>query len=216
MLKRLVIALYLAASIAPALAGERDHLRKGEEKLTEKWDVDYNRAVSTILGRGWQRDVVVRALDLTAGPPEWASGIARTSAGYRAFEVIASAQIWGELSDTSSGQRTIKRDYSRVRPVLHERSLSDALSARIAALWRRVLADRRNYEEETKIYVDTDVFTFDLMFASRERFTAHTTGWGPRTEQLIIVARTLASYAKGAPESELVKAVSRAERKAGI
>lgn len=215
MLKRLVIAASFAAAVVPALAGERDHLRKGEETLTEKWDVDYHRAVRTILGRGWQQDVVVRALDLTAGPPEWVSGIARTSAGYHAFEAIASTQIWSALSHTPNGKMAIKRDYSGIRPLVHERPLSEALSARIAALWRRALADPRNYGEETKIYIDTDVFTFDLM-ASREHLTAHTTGWGPHTEQLIIVARTLARYAKGAPESELTKAVLRAERKVGI
>ena len=216
MLSRLAIATFLAATVSAALGGNPDHLRSGEEKLTEKWDVDYHRAVRTILGRGWKPDVVVRTLDLTAGPPEWVSGIARTPAGYRAFEVIASTQIWSELSYTPNGQMAIKHDYRGIRPILHERPLSDVLSARIAALWRRVLADRKNYGEETQIYIDTDVFTFDLMFASNERLTAHTTGWGPHTQQLILVARILASYAKGAPESELLKAVSRAESKLRI
>lgn len=216
MLSRLAIAAFLTATIAPALAGDRDHLHKGEEKLTEQWDVDYNRAVRTILGRGWQQNVVVRALDLTAGPPEWVSGIGRTSAGYRAFEVIASTQIWGELSYTPNGKMAIKHDYRGIRPILHERALTATLSARIAALWRRVLSDPRNYGKETKIYIDTDVFTFDLRSRANKRITAHSTGWGPRTGQLILVARAIASYANGAPESQLAKTVSKAERTIGI
>ncbi len=50
----------------------------------------------------------------------------------------------------------------------------------------------------------------------RERLTANTTGWGPKTEQLNNVAFALANHAEGAPEEELVKAVRRAERKLGI
>jgi hypothetical protein len=216
MLSRLAIALSLAVAIAPAQAGERDYLRKGDRKLTQQWHIDFNRAVRTVLARGWRQDVVLRTFDLTAGSPEWVSGIARTGAGYRAFEVAASTELWAKLSDTSTGQMVIKHDYSGIRGLLHERPLSEALSVRIAALWRRMLTDPRNYGEEKRIYTDADVFAFDLRFARRERLIAHTSAWGPRTEQLVLITRALARYAKGAPESELTKAVSTAERKFGI
>jgi hypothetical protein len=49
-----------------------------------------------------------------------------------------------------------------------------------------------------------------------DRLTANMVGWGPQTEQLINVAFALANHAEGAPVEELVKAVTRAERKLGI
>jgi len=47
----------------------------------------------------------------------------------------------------------------------------------------------------------------------RERLTAYTTGWGPKTEQLNHVAFVLANHTEGAPEGELVQAVTKAEWK---
>jgi hypothetical protein len=66
------------------------------------------------------------------------------------------------------------------------------------------------------MYLDTDQFTYYLSFMPGERLTANTTGWGPKTEQLNNVAFALANHAEGAPEAELVKAVTKAERKLGI
>ena len=214
MLSRLVLATSLAMTAAVCgFARDPDHLRKGEEKLWGQSDRDYMRAVHTILARGWRGDVVVRMLDLPAGPPEAAIGIARTRAGYHAFEAKASTGLWGALSDLSGH---IKHDYRGLHAVVHDRPLSDALSARIAALWRHVLTDPRNYGEETKIYVDANVFTFDLRFLPREHLTAHSTSAGVRTEQLILVARAIGNFARGGPESELSKAVAKAERTIGI
>ena len=89
-------------------------------------------------------------------------------------------------------------------------------SARIAALWRRVLADPRNYGKDPGTYLDTDQFTYYVSFLPHVRLTAYVVGWGPHTEQLINVASGVASYANGAPEPELIKAVKKAERKLGI
>ena len=216
MLSRLAVATICAAVIVPcAVARDADHLVKGEEELTEQWDRDYMHAVRTILARGWRADVLLRMVDIPAGPPESVVGITRIHSGHQAFEAKASTQLWGALTDTSSMQQRIKSDYRGLHPVLHERSLSQALSARIAALWRCVLADPRNYREETKIYVDPNVFTFDFRFP-REHLTARSRSAGARTEQLVLVARALGDYARGASETELAKVVSKAERTIGI
>jgi hypothetical protein len=90
------------------------------------------------------------------------------------------------------------------------------LSARIAALWRRVLTDSRNYGKDTSIFLDTDQFTYHVSFLPRERLTAHVTGWGPHSLELIYVGNAIVSHASGAPEGELVKAIAKAERKLGI
>ena len=169
-----------------------------------------------MLARGWRKDVVVRMVDIPSFQPEWVAGIARTSSGYKAFEVTASKQIWGELGFGSGDPKRKQRDYHSIRPVLHERPVSDALSARIAALWRRVLADPRNYGKDAGIYLDSDQFTYHLSFLPRERLTAYVVGWGPRTEQLINVAFALANYAEGAREGELITAIRKVERKLGI
>ena len=71
-----------------------------------------------------------------------------------------------------------ERDYHSVRPIVHDRPISTSLAARIAALWRRVLKDSRNYGTDTAMYLDTDQFTYYLSFMPRERLTAYTTPLG--------------------------------------
>jgi hypothetical protein len=201
---------------APVHASERDYMQRGEEKLTADYQIKYDRAVRYVLSRAWRKDVVVRMIDIPPFQAERAAGIARTSTGYQAFEVTASKHIWGELGLGSDYPKRKKRDYHSIRPILHERPMSDALSGRIAALWRRVLADPRNYGRDPGLYLDTDQFTYHVSFLPRERLTAYVVGWGPRTGQLMNVAFALANYAEGAREGELITAIRKAERKLGI
>jgi hypothetical protein len=214
MLSRFVIAsvALLALVEREIKAGERDYLQRGEEKLNDQIEIKYDRAIRDVLSRAWQTDVVLRLVDIPAFQPEWVTGIAHRSNQYYAFEVTASKSIWGVLG-FGGGK---KGDYYTVRPVIHERRISPSLAARIAALWRRVLRDSRNYGTDAAMYLDTDQFTYYLGFTPRERLTANTTGWGPKTEQLNNVAFALANHAEGAPEGQLVKAVRKAERKLGI
>jgi hypothetical protein len=166
-----------------------------------------------VLARAWRRDVVLRMVNIPPFQPESVAGIARTSTGYSAFEATALKHIWAVLDfDHKQG----KGNYRSVRPLLHERPLSASLVARIAAVWRRVLVDPRNYGKDPAMSLDTDQFSFYLAFLPRERMTAHMTGWGPHTWQLIGVAGALSSHANGAPEGDLEKTVAKAERKLGI
>jgi hypothetical protein len=215
MLSRIAIAsvLPLLLIVKPeAKGGERDYLQRGEAKPIDDYEIKYDRAVRDLLSRAWQTDVVLRMVDIPAFQPEWVTGIVHRADHYDAFEVTASKHIWSVLG-FGGGK---KGDYHTVRPVIHERRISTSVAARIAALWRRVLQDSRNYGKDRAIYLDTDQFTYYLSFMPRERLTANTTGWGPKTEQLNNVAFALANHAEGAPEGELVKAVTKAERKLGI
>jgi hypothetical protein len=214
MLSRLVVA-----SVAPFLfigaeveAGQKDYLQRGEEKLIDQIQIKYDRAVRDVLSRAWRTEVVLRMVDIPPFQPEWVTGIARSGDRYQVFEVTASKHIWSVLGFGEGKER----DYHSVRPIVHDRSVSAPLAGRIAALRRRVLKDSRNYGTDTAMYLDTDQFTYFLSFTPRERLTANTTGWGPKTEQLNNVAFALANYAEGAAERELVKAVTKAERKLGI
>src|SRR6476469_4832031 len=158
MLRRITIAvaLLLLVSRSPADAVERDYLQRGEEQLTAKYEIIYHRAVRDVLSRAWQTDIVVRMVDLPPFQPELSVGIARSAQGYLAFELAASKHIWSVLDfDSKQG----KGDYRSVRPILHARPLSAPLAARVAALWRRVLTNRRNYAKETRIFLDSDHFT---------------------------------------------------------
>ena len=214
MLSRLVIA---SVALLPLVetevkAGQRDYLQRGEEKLTDQIEIKYDRAVRDVLSRAWRTDVVLRMVDIPPFQPEWVTGITRTGDRYHAFEVTASKHIWSVLG-FGGGK---KGDYHSIHPIIHERAISPSLAARIAALWRRVLKDSRNYGTDTAMYLDTDQFTYYLSFMPGERLTANTIGWGPKTEQLNNVAFALANHAEGAPQGELVKAVTKAERKLGI
>jgi len=218
MLSRLVIApLFLILVAAPRLfAAERDYLQRGERELQGREDVAYDAAVRDVLSRGWRSDVVLRMLDLPPFQPEWVAGIARARDGYRAFSVEASKQVWGALGFGSSDPKQKKGDYHSVHPVLHERPISPSVAARIAALWRRVLADQRNYGKDPNLYLDTDQLSFYLSFQPTERLTAHTVGLGPKLTHLWHVSALLANYAEGMSERELIKEVAKRERTLGI
>ena len=172
MLNRLAIATVLLMSFARAqsLAADRDYLQRGEEDLTADYQIKYDRAVRHVLARGWRKDVVVRMVNIPPFRPESVVGIARTSTGYKTFEVTASKHIWSELGFGSSDPKRRKADYRSINPILHERSISEALSARIAALWRRVLTDSRNYGKDTSIFLG-----YGSVHLSRQFFTSRAT-----------------------------------------
>jgi len=91
------------------------------------------------------------------------------------------------------------------------------LAARIAALWRRVLRDQRNYGKDPNIYIDTDRFTFYLRFFPGEQITAHMQAWGPHVLRLLEIDGALGAYADGTiSEQKLAQTVAKAERKLGI
>jgi hypothetical protein len=135
MLSRPAIAGALLVLLVRAAvnASDQDYMQRGEEKLTADYQIKYDRAVRCVLSRAWRKDVVVRIVDIPPFQAEWAAGIARTSSGYQAFEVTASKHIWGELGFGSDDPKRKKRDYHSIRPILHDRPMSDALSRRFGA-----------------------------------------------------------------------------------
>ena len=147
MLSRLMIASVALLPLvgAEVKAGQRDYLHRGEEKLTDQITIKDDRAVRDVLSRGWRTDVVLRIVDIPPFQPEWVAGITRSGDQYRVFEVTASKHIWSVLG-FGGGK---KGDYHSIHPIIHERSISPSLARRVAALWRRVLKDSRNYGTDT-------------------------------------------------------------------
>jgi hypothetical protein len=91
------------------------------------------------------------------------------------------------------------------------------VASRVAAIWRHVLTDPRNYGRDPNTYVDTSVFSFYLAFGPGEHITANIEGWGPKTEQIVVVNNALGDYAFGKmSEEKLLSILAKAENKLGI
>jgi hypothetical protein len=218
MLSRLTVASFLLVLLwrTPVIAQDHDYLQHGEERLTADYEIKYSRAVRYVLARGWRKDVVLRIVNIPPFQPESVIGIARTSTGYQAFKVTAGKHIWSELGFGSGDSKRRQADYRSIKPLVDERGMSDPLAARVAAIWRRVLIDSRNYGKDPSIYLDSDHFSFYLAFAPRERVAAYMTGWGPHTSQLMHVAGAIASRANGAPEAYVAREIAKAEKALGM
>jgi hypothetical protein len=213
------VASWIGVSCVAAhlsLAGDKDHLQRGEPELKYGYNVKYDTAVRQILSRGWDSDVVLRTVALPPFNPEAVLGLLRNDGHYRAFVVRPSTQIW-EASGMGSNEPYPKNRLGAVRLLFHSRPISDSLAARIAALYRHVLADRRNYSKDENIYLDTTQTILYLAFAPNEHITANMIGWGPHTEQVLWVNEALMGYAAGKQsEAQLSREVTKRERKLGI
>jgi hypothetical protein len=218
MLRRFAIAsaVLLLFVRSAANAAERDYLVRGKEELTTDLDIKYNRAVRHVLYRAWQKDVALRMSIIPGFQPEFAVGIARTASGFTAFEATVADSIWFQLGFGSEKWKHNYNNYRHIKPILHERRLPEGLALRIAALWRRVLTDSRNYARDEGPHTDATQFDYFLAFIPHERLRAYMVTSGPNTGQLITLTRALANYANGTSDRELVKAVAEAERKLGI
>jgi hypothetical protein len=79
MLGRLLIAVALLLFVkTQTKAGEKDYLQRGEEKLNDKIEIKYDRAVRDVLSRAWRTDVVLRMVDIPPFQPEWVTGLTRS------------------------------------------------------------------------------------------------------------------------------------------
>ena len=214
-----IVALtVLVASQCTTIAQpKRDYLVRGDAQSTTPSEVKYDRALRKVLERAWRKDVVLRMLDLAPFGPEWAGGLTRGPAGYHAFAIGASTNLREYVARGSATRWAKTGDRRTLRQPLYERRIAESVAGRIAALWRRVLSDPRNYGKDPAIYLDTDQFMFYLAFLPTERLAARMTSWGPKVEQLTDVIDALVLYADGTiSESKLVQAVAKAERKLGI
>jgi hypothetical protein len=204
---------------AAAIAQDEDVLRRGERERTLPYQIEYDRAVRHVLSRAWRPDVVLRIVDIPPFEREWAVGLSRSSTGYSAFVTIVSPpdSIWYTLGFGAAKRNPDRSAYRRLKPILIEKPIPQKTAARVAALWRHVLTNQRNYRRDRALYLDSDVFAYYLAFAPRERVTAWMPGWGPQTLQLIEVARAVSAYAEGIDsERKLIQVIAKAEREVGI
>ncbi|MFN2476960.1 MAG: hypothetical protein ABR526_11560 [Chthoniobacterales bacterium] len=156
-------------------------------------------------------------VDLAPFGPEWAGGLSRGASGYHTFVIGAATNLREFLAHGSAKRWAPKGDRRTLRQPLYERRIADSVARRIAALWRRVLNDPRNYGKDPAIYLDTDEFIFHLAFLPNEQLTARMTSWGPKTKQLLDVMDALTAYADGTiSDTKLTQAVAKAERTIGI
>src|SRR3954451_12042176 len=164
LLRAAVCSSLIVAAAQLCAAGDKDHLQRGERVLRYDYDVEYDRLVRRILSRGWEPDVVLKTVALPPFNAEAVLGLLRDGDHYSAFVVRPSKQIW-ESSNLGLPAGYPKRTLANVRPIFNSRPIAGSLAARIAALYRRVLTDRRNYSKDPNVYLDTTQTTFYLAFA---------------------------------------------------
>ena len=143
----------------------------------------------------------------------------RIGAGQQRIPCLHHGRIQQSRVALSQGTRPDARvdDWHKLKRPVYERPISASLAARIAARWRRVLRDERNYGKDRDIYIDTDRFCFYFRFFPAEQITAHMQAWGPHVWQLLEIDGALGAYADGSiTEQKLAQAVANAERKLGI
>ena len=222
MLNRAIIvglAILFTTACGAVAQPKRDYLVAGEETHTSS-DAFARRhwsAVREICERAFRRDVVLRLVDLPPFAPEYAGGLARDSHGFSAFITAASSNLSYALSHGAHPNGSKIADWHKLKRGIHERRISAPLATRIAAAWRRVLSDQRNYGKDPNVYIDTDWMIFYLRFLPNEKITAHMHAWGPHVWQLGEILGALSAYADGSiTEQEVAQIVARAERKLGI
>ena len=206
--------------------GADDHLKRGEWP----WDKEFLRdqkEVRRILSRGWQSDIVLRTVHLPPFHAEWVVGILRRPTGYYAFMVEPSAQIWAALDATAE-----KGELARIRPRYYERQLSAGLADKIAAIFRNVLSDRRNYRADRRILTDSSSFLFMLRYRPGEYLAANSASdENTKSDILCDVSSSLYVFVRGKidvtdkkwlrmnpKESQLAleRSIREAEKKLGI
>ena len=170
-MKRLVPLLLAAVLPAISTPTESDHLQRGELPWGEDdLFVRYDKEVRRILRRAWQPDVVLRTVHFPPFHAEWIVGILRRPSGYSAFLLEPSTQIWAAVEDPKNAIEPL----AKIRPRYYERELSDASADRLAAIFRTVLSDRRNYHEDRRILTDSSSFTYMVRYRPGEHFVAYT------------------------------------------
>jgi hypothetical protein len=196
--------------LGPRPAGARDYLAKGWWDKPSDVTAEYERAVEKILRQGFKRNVVLRLIVLPSFDREGMIGLVRSPTGYRAFDLRASLQIWDALHER-------KEKFREIRPIYKEKPITSSLALRIATLWRRVLADPRNYgKEKGVVYIDSANFIFFVGFDPDQRLTANTEHFdrGTKAWELIQVSDTMYKYILGkVSESALERRIGRAEKK---
>jgi hypothetical protein len=210
MLKPL-LALLLSVVFASACHA-KDYLTRGNVIYDQSLPSfkRYDREIKRVLSRAWQKDVVVRALHEPPFSSEWIVGVIHSPAGYRAFRLEASFQIWEAINDH-------KEELSKVHGLYADRLISEATASRIASLWRFVLADHANYGKDPTVYGDSSTFHFFVGFSGGENLSAYTTYLfdGAKVEELVNASNAIYDYVSQKPESaaKLDRSIRKAEKR---
>jgi hypothetical protein len=223
---RRFVILLLSVVFSISAFGAEDHLKRGEWP----WDKEflrYQKEVRRILSRGWGEDVVLRTIHLPPFHPEWIVGVLHRPTGYYAFLVEPSAQIWAALDAQAE-----KGELAKIRPRYYERQLTSALADNIAAIFRNVLSDRRNYRTDRRILTDSSSFVFMLRYRPDDHLAASSASdENTKSDILCDVSSSLYLFVRGkiditdkkwlrmnAKESQLAleRSVQRAEAKLGV
>ncbi len=185
-----------------------DYLSKGWWKKPLDFEIRYRNNVERILERGFRRDVLLRMVHLPPFDPEWIVGVVQSNDGYRAFRLDASYFIWQAQEDEKAKLPTIHGIYK-------DKPIPNATALRLAALWRRFLADKKNYgKEEGVIYGDSSHFIFSVA-----RITANTMAWdkGTKAAEVVQVGDDIYEFVAGKKSgAALEKSLEKAERKVGL
>jgi hypothetical protein len=206
-----VAQLFVSATLlmsSDAVNAAHDYFSRGWSEHDYDFEVRYRKNVQRILERALQHDVVLRTVHLPPFDPEWIVGVVRASNGYRAFRLEASSFIWGAQESKN------KQKLAAIRGIYRDRPITDATALRLAALWRHVLADSRNYGKEDLtrvIRLDTSQFIFTV-----DHITANTVAWdrGTKAWELVRVSDDIFDFVDGKDsQGEFNSSIRDAERK---
>lgn len=163
----------LLVTILPAISAidAEDHLQRGELPLGNyDWALRYDKEVRRILWRAWEPDVVLRTVSFPPFRTEWIVGIVRRPGSYRAFLLEPTTQVWSAL-DNSAIRKT---ELTKIHTRYYDRALDEKLVERLAAIFRNVLGNRRNYLEDRRILNDSSIFIYMLRYRPGEYIIANT------------------------------------------
>jgi hypothetical protein len=204
------LCLFAFVNARVVAAGNWDYLVAGERERDS-----YDTAIRKILSKGWGKDVVLRYVHIPPFESELVIGIRRAGRNYHAFVIEPSSHIWDEEVKRLGRKHP---DFSRIRAVYKERPISEAYVRRVAAVWRNVLADSRNYHNDEAVQVDSSQLYFLLSLRPGEHSAAHATALGPKTEELMHIASDLSAfvYPAKADERMMFTWLDQSEKKMGI
>jgi hypothetical protein len=202
----IVLFLLIVLAVPSFTCSGKEYLKKGGQLSDhpDQVEIRYDKAIRQVLGRAWQKDVVVRTVHLPPFDPEWIAGVIRAPNGYRAFELQASSMIWGASHHP-------ERDLPKIRAIYREKPISDSLAERIAAIWRAVLEDRGNYGKDPGIYLDTSELIFFVGFHGGEHLTASTLlpNTATKSRQLWDISVALLDHVEGKSSVDALERIVR-------
>ena len=215
-LTRVTIAVLAASVFASKVSSApKEYLARSWSAQPLDFEVEYEHAIRRILGEGISPGRLLRTVMLPPFDPEDIVGLVRSAAGYRAFDLKPLRCRFGTRCTKT------KRSCQRSVASIGREHISGQIAARLAALWRCLLADRRNYRPPEKgvIFVDSTSFVFYAGGRGGPPLTAntHRLDRGTKTWEVISVGDAIYHYARGdVSEAHLDQRLREAEAKLGL